>query len=145
MQDGILHMHSGLRWVVLILIILAIFKAMTGKNTDYTAGEKKLALFTLISFHIQVLLGFYLYFTSVKVSFEEGFMGSTLLRFFAVEHIFGMVIAAVLVTMGYSKSKKAIEAVDKRKKIKVFYTIALIIVLATIPWPFREVLLSGWF
>jgi hypothetical protein len=72
-------------------------------------------------------------------------MSSSFYRFFAIEHIFGMLVAMALVTIGHSKAKKATTDVEKFKKIKVFYTLALIIILATIPWPFREALGGKWF
>lgn len=143
MYNGLLHAHSGLRWVALALILVTLFKAYTGKNTPFSEGERKLGLFTLISFHTQMLLGLGLYFISPKVSYTAGFMKDSMLRFFAVEHIFGMLLAIAFVTIGYSKSKKKTEAAAKRKTIRVWFTIALIIILLTIPWPFRMPG-SGW-
>ncbi|MFD1553617.1 cytochrome B [Putridiphycobacter roseus] len=144
MYNGLLHAHSGLRWIALFFILAAIIISFTSKGKPYSAMEKKLALFTLISFHIQLVIGLYLYFTSPKVNFFEGFMKDSVARFFNVEHIFGMLIAIVLITMGYSKSKKKTEASAKRKTIKTFYIIGLLILIATIPWPFRG-LGGSWF
>jgi hypothetical protein len=56
-----------------------------------------------------------------------------------------MLIAVVLITIGYSKSKRANTAVEKFKPIKIFYLIGLIIILASIPWPFRANLGGAWF
>ncbi len=72
-------------------------------------------------------------------------MKVTILRFFAVEHTLGMVIAIALITIGYSKSKKAETDEKKFGKIGVFYLIALILILVSIPWPFRTALGAGWF
>ena len=102
MYNGLLHAHSGLRWIALFFILAAIIISFTAKGKPYSAGEKKLALFTLISFHIQLLIGLYLYFTSPKVSFAEGFMKDTLTRFYSVEHIFGMLLAI----LGQKEKKK---------------------------------------
>ncbi len=146
MYNGLLHAHSGLRWIALFLIIITILISFTSKNKPYSAGEKKLALFTLISFHIQLLIGLYLYFSeNGRITFFEGFMKSDVARFFNVEHITGMLIAITLITIGYSKAKRQSEAAAKRKTIKTFYIIGLLIVLATIPWPFRTALGAGWF
>jgi membrane protein DedA with SNARE-associated domain len=79
------------------------------------------------------------------VQFIEGWMKSPLLRFYGMEHLAGMLIAIVLVTIGHSKSKKATESSDKFKAIKFWYVLALILILAFIPWPFRTVLGAGWF
>ena len=47
MYNGLLHAHSGLRWVVLILLLAAIFNAFSKKKSGtWGAGDKKLALFS---------------------------------------------------------------------------------------------------
>lgn len=145
MYNGIVHAHSGLRWVVLILLIVAIVNAAKSQNSgNYLKKDKMINLFTMIFLHIQLLIGFGLYFTSDKVKFVSGMMGDTMLRFFVVEHIFGMLVAIILVTIGRSKAeKKLVGTRDKHRKIMKTYLFALIIILATIPWPFRE-LGAGW-
>ena len=143
-MSGLTHAHSGLRYVVLALLLAAIFKTFSQKNT-YTEGDRKLNLFTLIATHIQIVIGLVLYFVSEKVAFTTETMSSSFLRFFAVEHVLGMILAAVLITIGHSKSKKAEDAASKNKKIALFYTLALVLILASIPWPFREALGGKWF
>ena len=143
----LVHAHSGWRWVVLILLLAAIFKAFSGwrAKKEFKAGDKKLFMFTMIAFHIQILGGLVMYFISPKVVFVAGMMKNTLLRFYAVEHIVAMILAMILITIGHSKSKKIVESENKFKKIFVFYTISLIIILASIPWPFRSALGANWF
>jgi len=135
--------HSGLRWIALVLLLLAIYNAFTAK--DYEKKHRLVNMFAMISLHTQLLIGLALYFTSDKVQFIEGWMKSPLLRFYGMEHLAGMLIAIVLVTIGHSKSKKATESSDKFKAIKLLYVLALILILAFIPWPFRTVLGAGWF
>jgi heme A synthase len=139
-----LHAHSGFRWLALILIIMTIIKAFKGiKNAeDYTAKNKMLALGTLIVFHLQFLIGFSLYFTGSKTKF---FDMSQPYRFFTLEHPIMMIIAIILVTLGYSKAKKETYPSKKFRKILIYYTVALFIVIIAIPWPFRSQLASGWF
>jgi cytochrome bd-type quinol oxidase subunit 1 len=77
---------------------------------------------------------------------SEAMMKSSTHRFWAIEHMVGMLLGAILITIGWSKAKKAIENAAKFKKIAVFYTIGFIIILATIPWPFREMFEGrSWF
>lgn len=102
-------------------------------------------LFSMVFLHIQLLIGLVLYFISDKVSFASGWMKEPLYRFYGMEHFLGMVIAIVLVTIGRKKAEKASEPVKKHKIIRVYYVIGLIIVLASIPWPFREALVGKWF
>ncbi|MDQ3109993.1 MAG: cytochrome B [Bacteroidota bacterium] len=140
MNNIIHHAHSGLRWVALLLLLLTIFKAFSGMsgNKVFTAGDKKLALFTLISVHLQLVLGLLLYANLVMTA---GFtfsasMKDPLMRFFSVEHIATMIIAIALITIGYSKAKRATSDRGKFKTIAIFFTIGLILILAMIPWPF---------
>ncbi len=72
-------------------------------------------------------------------------MKDSVMRFWMVEHIFGMVIGIALITIGRIAAKKATEDKAKFKKIAVYFSIGLLIILATIPWPFREFLGRGWF
>lgn len=141
MYTGLLHAHSGLRWIVLLLIILTVISAMGGLsgNKMMTPGQKKMSFFALIATHIQVLIGLVLYFMSPKVQFSDQTMSDAILRFFTMEHTLMMLIAVVLVTLGNRHAKAG-----RVKKVFWHYFIALIIILAGIPWPFRE-LGAGWF
>jgi hypothetical protein len=141
------HAHSGWRWIALVLLILAVLKMNMGmkKGSTYTDKDRKLGLFTLIAFHLQFVGGLILFFVSPKVQFVGGMMGNKMLRFFTVEHTLMMLIAAVLVTIGYSKAKRADSDKKKFKMQALFFTVALILVLAAIPWPFREALGANWF
>ena len=64
MMTGIQHLHGALRWVVLVLLILSIVKAFTGMSSgrSFGDGDRKRGLFTMISLHVQLLLGYILYF-----------------------------------------------------------------------------------
>ena len=151
MYEILLRSHSGLRWVLLALVLGAIFRSFTNKASGkFTALDDKLTLFSLISAHIQGLLGLGLYFISpfVKAAMEAGMgaaMKETVLRFWLIEHIFGMIIGITLITIGRIAAKKAATDQEKFKKIAIYFTLGLLIILATIPWPFREALGRGWF
>ena len=142
-MQALISAHSGLRWIALLLLLLAIFNAFTA--TNYEKKHRLVNLFTLITFHTQLLLGFARYFTSEKVQFVEGWMKETIYRFYGMEHLSGMLLAIVAITIGHSKSKKGADDAAKFKAIKVWYVLALILVLAFIPWPFRTELGAGWF
>jgi uncharacterized membrane protein YozB (DUF420 family) len=145
MYTGLLHAHSGLRWVALILLIYTVINAFQKKSSgDFTEKDRKITVFTLMSVHIQIVLGIVLYFISPKVSFAPGFMKDTVMRFFAMEHILLMLIAAVLITIGHVKVKKAEDSAKKFKLISTFFLIGLLLIIAAIPWPFRG-LGSAWF
>ncbi len=143
MYEILKHTHSGLRWVALILIIFAIYNSITAK--EFTKREKLINLFSMVSLHTQLLLGLVLYFISPRVNFVSGWMKDASFRFYGMEHLAGMLIAISLITVGYVKSKKGTTPAAIYKPIKLFYIIGLILILASIPWPFRANLGGGWF
>jgi hypothetical protein len=145
MYEILKHTHSGLRWVALILILWAIFNSITAK--EFTKREKLINLFSMVSLHTQLILGLILYFISDKVKFFDGWMKEPtgIYRFYGMEHVAGMLIAIALITVGYVKSKKGNSPAEIYKPIKLFYIIGLILILASIPWPFRANLGGAWF
>lgn len=142
-MEILVRTHSGLRWIVLGLLIYAIFNALRKKDF-YAKSDRLVNMFAMVSLHIQLVIGLILYFTSAKVSFVEGWMKNPILRFYGMEHILLMIIAIILVTIGHAKAKRANEPAKKHKTIILFYAIGLILILASIPWPFRQ-LGAGWF
>jgi hypothetical protein len=134
MDNILFQAHSGWRFIVLILLVIAIITAFAGwfGNKDYTNGNRKLNLFTLIATHIQLLIGIALYFVSPFVQYQNigAAMKNENTRFWTVEHGFIMIIAIVLITVGHSKSKKALTDLAKHKTIAVFFTLALLFIAA---------------
>lgn len=143
MYELLKHTHSGLRWVALILIVWAIYNAFSAK--EFNKREKLVNLFSMVSLHTQLLLGLILYFVSDRVKFFDGWMKDAGYRFYGMEHLAGMLIAITLITIGYVKSKKGTNPAEIYKPIKLFYIIGLILILASIPWPFRANLGGDWF
>ena len=150
MYNALLHSHSGLRWIALFLLVFAIFNAYRSQASgEYLKKDKMINLFAMIILHIQLLIGFGLYFISPKVAFVEGWMSSEtaggMYRFYGVEHFVGMILAIAIITMGRSKAEKKLKGTrNKHRKIMVSYTIGLLLILISIPWPFREALHAAW-
>ena len=145
MNTFLTSMHSGLRWIVLLLLIYSIVNSIIRRNT-YEKKDRLLYMFTMVSMHIQLLIGLVLYFfISGKVQFIEGWMKVKLYRFYGMEHLVGMILAIALVTIGHIASKKQTESSAKHKRILIWYSIGLLLILAFIPWPFRAGLLGQWF
>lgn len=146
MLKGLVHAHSGLRWVVLVLLLWAIVNAFSGwrNSKNYTSNDRKIHLFAMISVHVQILIGFVLYFLNwgAKVNFSN--MANKLIRFFSVEHVFIMIIAAIVITVGFSRGKRMKDTTARFKFICYTYLIGLVLLLAGIPWPFRA-LGASWF
>ena len=146
MYNMLAHAHSGLRWVVLLLLIVAIgnaFASWKGQKS-FQPKDKKLGLFAMTFTHIQFLIGLVLYFISPKVVFDASSMKNPTMRFFLVEHLVIMIIAIAVITIGYSRAKRIREDAKKFRTTFVFFLIGLILILAGIPWPFRGYG-TGWF
>ena len=125
-----LHLHSGFRYIVLLLVLLAIVRSWAdwlGKKS-YSEGNRKLNLFAMISVHTQFLLGIILFFISPMVQFSKDTMKNPITRYFTVEHWVIMLIAIALITVGHSKSKKAALPEAKHKAIAIFYLIGIILI-----------------
>ncbi|GGH11569.1 cytochrome B [Mucilaginibacter phyllosphaerae] len=128
------YFHSGFRYIVIILLLLAIFNALVGwlGKKPYTQGNRKLNLFAMISAHTQFLLGIILYFLSPFVRFGGGVMKDAEARYWTVEHIAMMLFAIVLITIGHSKSKKIILPEGKHRIIAIFYSLAILLIVVAI-------------
>lgn len=137
--------HGYWAYLVLLVLILAAVNALVkySGNRSFTDKDFRISLFALITMHIQFLLGVILFFahplrgfgawSNPEITTAE-IMGDSFHRLFAVEHPLVMLIAIILITIGYSKHKKELTSKGKFKKLAVFYTIGLVLVLSRIPW-----------
>jgi len=128
------ELHSIFRYIVIVLVLLAIIQSLLGwlSKSPFTPFNKRIALFTLISAHTQLLIGIVLYFVSPLVQFNAGTMKNDTTRYFTVEHWVMMIIAIVLITVGYSKSKKLVLPEAKHRVIFIFYGIAILVVIGAL-------------
>ena len=145
MYETVLFIHSWLRWIVTFFIILVLFRAFSGwiKKSNYTKLDKVFGGILLGTTHLQFLIGLILYFTLSPITKAAmgnmGFaMKSTALRFWAVEHIVAMFAFLIFVQLGRTLSKKANTPSGKHKKCAIFTGIALLILIAGMPWPSRK-------
>jgi len=132
--------HSYWAYIVLIILIFTVFNAIIGltKKKTFTDKDLRIGLFTLIVAHIQLLIGLAWYFMSpayksLKTNGGE-IMKDAHTRLLAVEHPLTMIIAIVFITIGWSKHKKQTTDNAKFKTFAVYYGIALLLILARIPW-----------
>lgn len=136
--------HSYWAYIVLAILIFAVFNAITGLRSkrEFTDKDLRIGLFTLIVSHIQLLIGLGWYFMSpwYKALTSDGgaVMKDSTTRLLAIEHPLMMIIAIVLITIGWSKHKKKTEDAAKFKTFSIFYGLALLVILSRIPW-------SNWF
>ena len=153
MQTGLVHLHSLLRWVILILLVISIIKAYTGWKSGkaFQAGDRKIWLFTMIAAHTTLLLGLYQWligrFGVISTHLPEGtaLPESRYLRFCQLEHPLLMIVAIVLITLGNGMAKKQVDDKVKYGRALRYFVYALVIILLMIPWPFREIIGRPWF
>ena len=134
MDSLLLVTHSVVRYFVLIALLAVIgrsFMGWTGKK-EYAAMDGKLGLWLMIATHTQFLIGLILYFTSPRVIFSAESMKDSTDRYWLVEHISMMIIAVALITVARVTSRKMTEAMAKHKRMFLFNTIALIVILTAI-------------
>ncbi|WP_417589452.1 hypothetical protein [Owenweeksia hongkongensis] len=139
MYTGIKHLHSFLPYLLLaaLVITIIIFAIKMSKGSAYTAADKRLSLITLILAHLQFVFGLVLYFispVSKAALTAETTMSDATNRLYAVEHPLTMLVAIVLITIGYSKAKRKEMSSAKFKTVAIFFAIALILALVRIPW-----------
>ena len=135
LYDILRHFHKGWAYLALLLLVVAVVNAIIGftSKKEFTAKDRKIALFGLIGSHVQLLVGLILYFVS-PLGLAGFNMKDSAARLTSLEHPLINVIALVLITIGWSKHKKAATSELKFKSFAVFYTIGLLLILSRIPW-----------
>ena len=143
-MNYILIIHNILRWAVLIFGLWTLVNAITGvfSKRNFTGRDNWANLLFMTCCDIQLLLGLILYFngmwfTMLKEHTKE-VMKDSISRFFALEHALMMIIAWLLVHIGRSMVKRADTDAKKHKLSLIYFGIAILIILAMIPWPFRQ-------
>ena len=137
-----LGLHSWLRWVILILGVIAVVRALGGRGgRPWTSTDDAVGKFFVIGLDVQFLVGILLYAFLSPITTQIVFpdfgaaMGNSILRFWAVEHLAGMLIANGVAHVGRVKVLKAASDHRRHTLAAIFYGIALILILASIPWP----------
>ena len=138
MYIGIQHLHSFLSYLVIgglvVSIVLALIGHFAGK--PFTGRDRKLALIGLIPVHLQWVIGLVLYFISPlgvsNLTVEA--MGNSLLRLYSLEHPVMMILAVVIITIGFALAKRVRDPKKQFRSIWVFYLVGLIFILSRIPW-----------
>lgn len=143
MYNLVLTLHSLVRWIIVGVGLAAVVVAWIGwrGGRAWRPLDDRLGLGFTTAMDLNLLLGLLLYFvfsplTAHALRDFAAAMSDSYLRFFAVEHIGVMVVAVVLAHIGRARSKRAKGDAAKFKQAAIFYTLALVAVLAAIPWPF---------
>jgi hypothetical protein len=146
MYTALLALHSLTRWLVLSSLIFAIFWAYRGWlfNKPYLKFDNAVRHITATVAHVQLILGAWLYFISPIVAyFLHNFSTAVhdrAIRFFGMEHITMMLIGITIITIGSAKAKRKSTDKEKFKMMAVWYTIALLVILSSVPWSFSPLI-----
>jgi hypothetical protein len=151
MYTGLLHLHSFLRWIIILLLLIVVVRSFTAGQRPFNGTDRKFGLFAMIACDITLLIGLYQWLASPVYGLSafmnsgmKAIMSDKTMRFFSVEHFAGMIIAIILVHIGRSYARKNLPDVIKHKRTLVYFGLALLIILISIPWPFRQIA-RGWF
>jgi len=138
MYTGVKHLHSMLAYVLLAGLVFAIlytlFEYLSKK--PFSEGNRKVDLIGLICAHLQLLAGLVLYFVSpMGVSNASGAaMKDPTSRLYFLEHPLMMIIAIILIIIGYSRAKHLTVDKSRYMSILIFFTLGLLFILSRIPW-----------
>ena len=147
MYDVALHAHSWLRWFTLVLGLLAVARAIAGRSSGraWVRGDDLVGAAFTGMLDLQMLIGLVMYFALSPITMAGmrdmgSAMANTGLRFWTVEHPFGMLLAIVVAHVGRARVRKNTDAVARHRTTLIFFTIALIVIVLTIPWPGRAII-----
>lgn len=143
MYEALVIAHSWLRWLVLLTALFAFFRAIGGRMSrrDWDRADEAAGWLFVMSLDLQVVIGVVLYlflspYTMSAWSNMPEAMRDSSVRFWAVEHLVGMLGGAALAHIGRAKIRKASDPARRHFLAAVFFGLALLVIFASIPWPF---------
>jgi hypothetical protein len=142
----VLASHSLIRWFVLISLLFAIYRAYRGwlLNKSFSKFDNSIRHITATIAHVQLIIGLWLYFISPIVNyflnnFREA-VHERQIRFFGMEHITMMLTAVIVITIGSIKAKRKAADKEKFRTMAIWFSIALLLILTSIPWSFSPLI-----
>lgn len=146
-----LSLHNVTRWLVVILAVWAIARALRGWLTkrEWTRLDDRAGVMLTGILDLQLLLGLILYFlfspaTPLVFANFSGAMASPAVRFFGVEHVLWMVLAVVIAHVGRVLARKAASGPARQRAAALSFSLAFLVMLAAIPWPFLGSYARPW-
>ena len=142
-MQTILILHNILRWAILVFGFWTLLNALTGvmSKRPFNSNDNRSNLFFMIGCDLQLLLGLILFFSNAWFDSLKAGMGvamkNPVTRFFTMEHALIMIIAWILVHVGRTAVKRATTDSSKHRKMLIYFGIAFLLILISIPWPFR--------
>jgi hypothetical protein len=151
MYYTLIVLHSLVRWVLLVSLLLAIYRGYRGwlGRRGWFKWDNTLRVATVTLAHVQLSIGVVLYLVSPLIkTFLNNYSAAKSIRdirFFGMEHSLMMALAVTFITIGASKARTRQLAGPKFKAMAIWFTIALVIIFVSIPWPFSPMAARPWF
>ncbi|MCT3918921.1 hypothetical protein HZP98_04470 [Elizabethkingia anophelis] len=143
MYQTLTFYHNSMRWLVLLSLLLALYRAYKGyfSKSEFSKTDNAIRHWTATIAHIQLMIGMILYFQSPMIqyffaNFKTAVHQDFSMLFFGLIHSSLMLISIVLITIGSASSKRKETDTAKFKTMMIWFTIALVIIFIAIPWPF---------
>lgn len=150
MFTTLLFLHSSLRWLVVIAVWVAIYRAGKGYLTraPFTKADDRWRHWTATLAHVQMVIGMVLYVQRpLTAYFWQHFPAAIQVReiaFFGLWHILLMLAAVVALTIGSAMAKRKSTDRDKFRAMLIGCLIAAVLILVAIPWPFSPFAHRPW-
>jgi hypothetical protein len=144
-MEILVGLHNILRWVIVVLAVLALVRSFRGwfKDLAYSEQDRKIGVYFGAAMDTQLLLGVILWIFGSwglrAFDMASGLEGANRMAvlYFAIEHAFAMLVAVILVHVGTITAKRAASPKTKHQRQAVFFTIAALLIVVAIPWTQR--------
>ena len=151
MYQTLLYLHSAIRWLVLLSLIVAIVTAVHGLQVKriFNHRDNLIRHWTATIAHIQLLLGMVLYTQSPIIRYfwknKSEALENLDTTFFALIHLALMLTAIVIITVGSALAKRRPTNEAAFRTMLIYYSVALGVILCAIPWPFSPLASRPYF
>ncbi len=127
--------------MVVLAGLVAFFRAVSGASgrKPWTLSDDRAGFWFIVALDVQLLIGLLMYFflspvTMSALSDFGGAMKTSSVRFWAVEHPFGVLLGVALAHIGRARARKT-DSFRRHRVAAIFFGLALAAILASIPWP----------
>lgn len=138
----LLCLHSLVRWGVAGSLLYAVCRGIMGwsRGAVFTKQDNVVRHVTATMAHIQLAIGYMLYFNSPLVAYFRSHYQEAIRQFdflfFGLIHVALMTIAVVCITIGSSVAKRQDTDAARFRTMTIWFSLALIIIFIAVPWPF---------
>lgn len=142
MYFSLLLLHSFFRWLVVLSLLYAIYRGIRGwvSKRSFTLTDNTVRHITATVAHIQLALGYVLYFSSPLIAYFRGNYQEAIKQFdyffFGLLHVILMTVAVIVITIGSSSAKRSVTNQGKFRIMTLLFALGLLIIFIAIPWPF---------